>query len=100
VLGGGAEPLLLLGLVVVELEVPLPEPLGDELEPELADVLLDPEDPPLDGWLPEPLDVPLPLLGASNAAIGFGEGSVEVVFGVDVAGDLTALESVGSTTLG
>jgi hypothetical protein len=66
--------------------------------PELAEVPLDPE--PLVGWLPEPLDVPLPLLGASRSAIGLADGPVEVVVGViEVAGGLT-LASCGSTTFG
>lgn len=90
---------------VVELEVPLPEPLGEELELELPDdVPLDPEDPPLellDGWLPEPLVEPLPSVGVSSFTIGFGDGPVEVVVGVtEVAGGLAALPSVGRTTFG
>ena len=94
-----------LELVVVELEEPLPVPLGDELGlvPELPDVVpLEPEDPalePLDGWLPEPLEVP--LLGVSSCTIGFGAGPVVVVFGPSaVVGGLTALPSDGSTTFG
>ena len=93
---------MLLELVVVELEVP--EPLGDGLEPELDDVPLDPEDPALeslDGWLPEPLEPPVALLGASSVVIGFADVPLEVVFcGAVAAGGLAALPSVGSTTSG
>ena len=107
---GDEVPLVLLELAVLELavpefEVPLLEPLGEELEPELPDdVPLDPADvplEPLDGWLPEPLDSLVPFLGVSSCVIGFGDGPVEVGFGVsDAAGGLAALPSVGSTTFG
>ena len=72
------------------------DPLPDAEDPD------DPDDPELPaGWLPEPLDTPLPPFGVSSDTIGFGAGPGGVVFGVSVAaGGLTPFASCGSTTVG